>query len=98
MNRRKAITGMAALTASAMALPSWARGATNVPGAGLGSVPNIGFHNVESIEPLKDGGWRISRVPATLWPKLNSSAKVRAYSPAGVELRFNLSQGVARLL
>ncbi len=49
------------------------------------------WHNVQEVVPAADGqGFRISRVPAGLREKLNPAARIRSYSPAGVELRFNL--------
>lgn len=100
MNRRDFLNRYA-LLAGASLLPStgWAA----EPGAAASSVQNLPdwftlLHNVDHLEPAPGGtGWRLNRVPAGLWPKLNRPARERAYSPAGSEVRFNLRGSEARL-
>ncbi len=60
-------------------------------------LPPITFHNLQELEPMAEGGWRLNRVPASLFPKLNANAQRRAYAPAGAELRFNLAGEEARI-
>lgn len=55
------------------------------------ALAGIGWHNVAEIEAAEDGGFRLSRVPREVREQLNPAARLRAYSPAGAELRFNLA-------
>jgi hypothetical protein len=95
MNRRDALKRLAGFSAAAVALPGWMRAEGNPVTAR--PQPAVTFHNVAELEPLPEGGWRLNRVPATLLPSLNANAQRRAYAPAGVELRFNLRSGKARI-
>jgi lysophospholipase L1-like esterase len=99
MNRRHAIQHLAALTVGALALPPALRAnpANVASGTPPTLLPAVTFHNLAELEPLADGGWRMSRVPAALWPRLNENAQRRAYATAGVELRFNLEGDEARV-
>jgi lysophospholipase L1-like esterase len=99
MNRRHAIQHLAALAAGALALPPALRAnpANFAAGTPPTLLPAVTFHNLAELEPLADGGWRMSRVPAALWPALNENAQRRAYATAGVELRFNLERDEARV-
>lgn len=59
---------------------------------------NTELHNIQETLPAPDGdGWRLRRVPSALWEKLNPGAQLRAHSPAGAELRFNLRGDSARV-
>jgi lysophospholipase L1-like esterase len=54
-------------------------------------LPGVGWHNVEEIEATEHDGFRLSRVPREVRERLNPAARLRAYSPTGAELRFNLN-------
>lgn len=100
MNRRDFLN-RSALLAGASLLPrtGWAAEA-NTAASAAANLPSwfTLLHNVDHLEPAPGGiGWRLNRVPAGLWPKLNRPARERAYSPAGSEVRFNLRGAEARL-
>ena len=105
MNRRHAIKHLAVLSAGTLVWPPSSATTNAVTDAGASAdgavradLPPVAFHNLQELEPLAEGGWRLNRVPATLWPRLNPSAQRRAYSPAGAELRFNLQADEARVV
>lgn len=50
-------------------------------------------HGIAALEQADDGAFRLSRVPLELLPALNDRVKLRAFSPAGAELRFRQTRG-----
>jgi lysophospholipase L1-like esterase len=94
LKRRRVIRQLGLLAAGAFCAPRWLKAGQAPPVVDRGEMPlpPVTFHNLHEFEPLPDGGWRLSRVPATLRSKLNESAQTRAYAPAGAELRFNLPE------
>ncbi len=59
---------------------------------------NAELHNIRAIESLPEGGFRLSRIPEDLRQKMNPSAQNAAFYTCGCEIRFNLRQGVARVV
>ncbi len=54
--------------------------------------------NVAEVLAAPDGdGFRLARVPSAVREKLNAAAQLRSFSPAGVELRFQLAGPEARV-
>lgn len=59
---------------------------------------NAQLHNIDHIEPVPGGeGFRLSRVPKSVWEKMNAMGKTRSMTAAGAELRFNLQGPEARI-
>ncbi|MSU46290.1 MAG: hypothetical protein EXS42_03990 [Lacunisphaera sp.] len=102
MQRRQFIRNVSCLATGAMGRAAL-RAGESFPAAPATSLPEafnrVQFFNVQEITPATDNeGWRLCRVPAPVWVKLNDSARKRAYSPAGCEIRFNLVGDEARIL
>lgn len=96
LDRREVLKRTGTLAAGLLVAPKLLRG--SVPGgAPAATLPAVTFHNLQPPELLPEGGWRLSRVPAELLPRLNSGAQRRALSPAGAEIRFNLVGSEARI-
>jgi lysophospholipase L1-like esterase len=56
------------------------------------------LHNIDHLEPNANGeGFRMCRVPAEVWEKMNAMGKTRSFAAAGAELRFNLIGPEARV-
>ena len=59
---------------------------------------NAELHNVEEVIPSKDNrGYLLCRLPDSLRITLNESAKERALSAAGCEVRFNIKDETAKI-
>ncbi len=59
---------------------------------------NAHLHNIDHLEPNAPGeGFRMSRVPRSVWEKMNAMGKTRSFAAAGAELRFNLVGPDARV-
>ncbi len=55
------------------------------------------LHGVAEIVEAEDGASRLFRVPLGLLPKLNERVNIRAFSPAGTELRFRMTDTPVRI-
>ena len=107
MKRRQFLRTASLLTANGLLLRASGGEPAATPASPPPSAPavrpanfdRVQFHNVEAMFPAEDGdGWRLCRVPRELEAKLNPSARKRAFSTAGCELRFNLVGEEARIL
>lgn len=92
--KRVAWTGLLLIALSVLTRPACAADATDASTV----FANVAWNNVQAIEPAPDGdGFRLSRVPGPVREKLNPAARLRSYSTAGVEMRFNLIGAEARV-
>lgn len=55
------------------------------------------LHGIAELVEGDDGAYRLFRVPQTLLPRLNERVNLRAYSPAGTELRFRMGASPVRI-
>lgn len=100
MQRREFVRSVSLLAAGSVLGNGAARAATaaEAPSQPHDFAGRVQFHNVAQLLPADDGdGWRMCRVPAALLEKLNASARRRAFSTAGCEIRFNLVGDEARI-
>lgn len=89
--------GLAAAQRALAAPPAAPASAPSLPRAPL-VFQNAHLHNVERLEPLPGGeGFRLCRVPAHVWEKMNAMGKTRSFAAAGAELRFNLTGPEAKI-
>jgi Lysophospholipase L1 and related esterases len=94
MTRREAL-GVFGLLATVR----WRLGGTEVSNEMAALPGDVTWHNVAAIEAAPEGdGWRLSRLPETLREAVNPQARRRAFSPAGVEWRFNFTGDEARIV
>src|SRR4051812_44560553 len=102
MNRRTFISQIPLLTAGGIAAAKSVqsiRGADGAPSP-VSTAPNASslifqnaqLHNIDHLEPNAPGdGFRLSRVPHSVWEKMNAMGKTRSFAAAGAEVRFNLA-------
>jgi lysophospholipase L1-like esterase len=58
---------------------------------------NAELHNIRALQPLPQGGFRLSRVPEGVRKVLNEGAQNTAFNTCGCEIRFNLRGGAAKV-
>lgn len=99
MRRREFIRHTSALAAGVCGVPAAFPAQIPAQAATRRDLERVTLHNVGELVPAEDGdGWRMCRIPLAVESRLNANAKKRSFAPAGSEIRFNLDEGVARIL